>query len=119
MDKKSGWKTVVAVVAIIAVMVVIFLYLKDCELYIGGVILQNVRAVAGLIFEIPMLIIALTLNIKSLKKISDENQLKKTKRYIVGLSIVTLLILGFTCWVISEDVERSAKSTITFMKEYI
>ena len=60
MDKKSGWKTVVAVV--------IFLYLKDCELYIGGVILQNVRAVAGLIFEIPMLIIALVLNVKKSEK---------------------------------------------------
>ena len=112
MDNKSGWKTVVAVVAIIAVMFVIFLYLKDCELYIGGVILQNVRAGAGLIIEIPMLILALILNVNSLKKISDENQQKKAKRSIVGLSIVTLLILGFTCWVISEDVERSAKSAI-------
>ena len=112
MDKKAGWETAVAVVAFLAVMTVVFFYLKDRELYIGHVILHNSRAVAGLLLEISVLIITIVTNAISLKHISDEKERKKMKISVIAVSVILVFMLGFTCWILIDDVEDSRKATI-------
>lgn len=112
MNKKTGLGTAFLCVVIIAVMGVVFFYLKDCELYIGGVILRNVHTMVGILFEIFMFIIVIIVSSKNLKKISDEKERKKTKGYIVGISVLTLFFLGFTFQLIAEYVEQSRKAAI-------
>ena len=112
MNKKTGLGTAFLCVVIIAVMGVVFFYLKDCELYFGGVIFRNVHTMVGILFEILMFIIVIIVSAKNLKKISDEKERKKTKCYIVGISVLTLFFLGFTFQLIAEYVEQSRKAAI-------
>ena len=113
-EKKStaGWGTVVAVVTVITLMGVIFFWLKGCELYIGGVIFRDVRALAGMTFEIIMFIWIILASALSFKKIKDEKERKKMRGSIIAVSIVMLAMLGFMAWIVAGDVERSGKAAI-------
>ena len=112
MNKKSGWLTAAVVIAVIALMGFIFFYLKDCKLYIGGVIVNNVRALAGLFFEMIVLIMAIVLNATGLKKVTDAKERKKLIISVIGVSVVLLLMLAFSCRIVADDVERSRKAAI-------
>ncbi len=112
MNKRSGWLTAAAVIAVLAAMAFVFIYLKDCELYIGGVILSNVHTLVGIVFEILVLIIVIPVSVTNLKKAGDEKERRRIKISIIGVSAFLLIMLVFVSRIVAGYAERSRKAAI-------
>lgn len=58
-SNKVGWITTAVLLIICVASVAVYVYLKGYELYIGGVVINNVTSLVGILLEIILLFIVI------------------------------------------------------------
>ena len=109
---KADWITAVLLLIIGAVLLAIFIFLKGHELYIGGVVINNVTTLAGIIFEIIVLLTVIIECLKNIRKTDDPKTRKKIIGSTIAIAVFSIIMIIFTSQVITSDVVRSNKAAI-------
>jgi len=111
-SNKVGWITTAVLLIICVASVAVYVYLKGYELYIGGVVINNVTSLVGILLDIILLFIVIIECVKKIRNADESKARNKNIGYIIGIFVFFIIMIVFISQIIATDVVRSNKATI-------